>query len=123
MAKILTIDDDQDVRQYLGSFFSDNGYESVTANDGEEGLEAVKKEKPDLITLDIIMPNQTGVKMYRTLKDDAELKDIPVIIVSGVTRYKELFSRSHKTMPKPAAFIEKPVDRDVLLAKVKELIG
>ena len=123
MATILIVDDYQDVRMYLGSFLSDNGYQTVTADDGEAGLEAVKKNKPDLITLDIIMPNQTGVKMYRAVKDDDDLKDIPVIIVSGVTRYKELFRRSHKTMPKPEGFIEKPIDRGALLEKIKEVIG
>ena len=123
MAKILSVDDDPDLLTYLSTFFSDNGYETVTANDGDEGLVKIQEENPDLITLDIIMPNQTGVKMYRTMKNNDETKHIPVLIVSGVTRYQELFSRSHKTMPKPEGFIEKPVDRDQLLAKVKEIIG
>ena len=52
-----------------------------------------------------------------------ELSKIPVIICSGVTRYKELFSRDHKTMPKPFAFIEKPIDKDLLIRKIKEAIG
>ena len=54
---------------------------------------------------------------------DAEFGKTPVIICSGVTRYKELFSRSHKTMPKPFAFVEKPIDKEELLAKVKEAAG
>lgn len=123
MPRILIIDDDPDVRTYLSVFLKDNGYEIITAEDGDDGMAKAKEHKPDLITLDIIMPNQTGIKMYRTLKKDETLKNIPVLIVSGVTRYKELFSRDHKTMPKPEAFIEKPVDRDLLLAKIKELTG
>ena len=121
MAKILIVDDDPDLRTYLSVFLTDNGYEIITAEDGDEGMAKTKEHKPDLITLDIIMPNQTGVKMYRTIKNDETLKNIPILIVSGVTRYKDLFSRSHKTMPKPEAFLEKPVDRDQLLAKIKEL--
>jgi len=123
VAKILIVDDDPDLRTYFSTLLTDNGYETITAEDGEEGLEKIKEQKPDVITLDIIMPNQTGVKMYRTVKADESLKNIPVLIVSGVTRYKELFSRSHKTLPKPEAFMEKPVDRDKLLEKVKEFIG
>ncbi|MFC1554732.1 response regulator [candidate division KSB1 bacterium] len=123
MAKILIVDDDPDIRTYLSTFLGDKGYTTLVAEDGVEGMNAVHKEKPDLITLDIIMPNQTGVKMYRIIKNDEGLKDIPVIIVSGVTQYKDLFRKSHRTMPKPVAFIEKPVNRDVLLEKIKEVIG
>ena len=121
MVKILIVDDDADIRTYLSTFLGDNGYETITAEDGDEGMEKTKEQSPDLITLDIIMPNQTGIKMYRTIKKDEILKGIPILIVSGVTRYKELFSRSHKTMPKPEAFLEKPVDRSQLLSKIKEL--
>jgi response regulator RpfG family c-di-GMP phosphodiesterase len=69
------------------------------------------------------MPRETGVKFYRQLHKDPELSRIPVIILSGVTRYKELFARDHATMPKPLAFVEKPIDRDALLAIIKEAIG
>ena len=85
--------------------------------------EMVKEFKPDLISLDIIMPRETGQKFYRALCKDPDWSNIPVIICSGVTRYKELFSRDHATMPKPLAFIEKPIDKEALLDKVKEAIG
>jgi len=123
VAKILIVDDDPDLRTYLSTFLTDSGYETVTAENGDDGLAKTIDVKPDIITLDIIMPNQTGVKMYRTIKKDEALKNIPVLIVSGVSRYKELFRRSHRTLPKPEAFIEKPVDRDMLLAKIREIIG
>jgi len=123
VTKILIVDDDPDLRTYLSTFLTDSGYETVTAENGDDGLAKTIDVKPDIITLDIIMPNQTGVKMYRTIKKDEALKNIPVLIVSGVSRYKELFRRSHRTLPKPEAFIEKPVDRDMLLAKIREIIG
>jgi len=122
VARILIVDDDPDVRTYLSTFLGDSGYDTCVAEDGELGLQKAIECKPDLITLDIIMPNQTGVKMYRTMRADETLKDIPIIIVSGVTRYKELFARSHKTLPKPDGFLEKPVDRDTLLASIQKLI-
>jgi CheY-like chemotaxis protein len=121
--KILIVDDESDPRTYLEMLFKEYGYDTATADDGDIAFEMVKEIKPDLITLDIIMPRETGVKFYRNLHKDETLSKIPVIICSGVTRYKELFSRDHKTMPKPFAFIEKPIDKIILLERVKEAIG
>ena len=121
--KILIVDDENDPREYLKVLFEENGYETDMATDGDEAMPKVREFKPDLISLDIIMPRETGQKFYRQLCKDPEYGKTPVIICSGVTRYKELFSRDYATMPKPAAFIEKPIDKDELLKKVKELIG
>jgi CheY-like chemotaxis protein len=121
--KILIVEDEDDPRTYLEVLFQENGYETAVATDGDEALPKAKEFKPDLITLDIIMPHETGVKFYRNLHKDPVLSKIPVIILSGVTRYKELFARDHATMPKPFAFVEKPFDKEELLAKVKEAVG
>ena len=121
--KILIVDDEPDVRTYLEVLYQEHGYETATAVDGDEALPKVREFKPDLISLDIIMPRETGQKFYRDLVKDPDFSKTPVIILSGVTRYKELFSRDHKTMPKPFAFVEKPIDKDELLGKVKEAIS
>ena len=121
--KILIVDDEADVRTYLEVLYQENGYETAVAADGDEALPKVREFKPDLISLDIIMPRETGQKFYRDLVKDPDFSKTPVIILSGVTRYKELFARDHKTMPKPFAFVEKPIDKDELLGKVKEAIG
>ena len=121
--KILIIDDEADTRTFLELLLTDNGYLATAVSSAEEGLIKAREFQPDLITLDIIMPDQTGVNAYRQLRKDAELAVIPVIILSGVTRYKELFGRDHVTMPKPFAFVEKPINKSELLAKVKEAIG
>jgi CheY-like chemotaxis protein len=121
--KILIVDDEEDPRTYLDVLFTDNGYETKTVTDGDEARKVVKDFMPDLITLDIIMERETGQKFYRWLQDDERLKVIPVIICSGVTRYKELFARDHLKMPKPFFFVEKPIDQKLLLDKVKEAIG
>lgn len=123
MAKrILIVDDEADVRTYLDVLFKENGYETALATDGDEAMPRVREFKPDLITLDIIMPKETGQKFYRELCRDARYSKIPVIICSGVTRYKELFSRDYATMPKPKAFIEKPIDKEALLEEVKKAL-
>jgi CheY-like chemotaxis protein len=121
--KILIVDDEEDPRIYLETLFQENGYETDTADDGDVAFEKLTEFEPDLVTLDIIMPSETGQKFYRKLCKDPEFSKIPVIICSGVTRYKELFSRDHATMPKPFAFIEKPFDREELLRKVEEALG
>ena len=121
--KILIVDDEEDPRVYLDVLFKEHGYETDFAADGDEAMPKVREFHPDLITLDIIMPHESGQKFYRALCKDPELKRIPVIICSGVTRYKELFSRDYATMPKPFAFVEKPIDKTALLQKVKEALG
>lgn len=65
--KILVIDDEPHVVTYLKTLLEDNGYETVTANDGAEGLEMAKSHRPDLVCLDITMPETTGIRFYRNL--------------------------------------------------------
>ena len=121
--KILIVDDEPDTRAYLETLYQENGYETATAPDGDVAMEKALEFKPDLISLDIIMPNETGQKFYRKLCKTDELKDTPVVFCSGVGQYKELFSRDHATMPKPFAFIDKPIDRELLIKTIKEAIG
>jgi len=120
--RILIVDDEPDTRTYLEVLFQDNGYETEVAVDGDEAMAKVRGFRPDVITLDIIMPRESGQKFYRELARDPEFGKVPVIVCSGVTRYRDLFSRDHRTMPKPFAIVDKPIDRDELLNKVKEAI-
>lgn len=127
--KILIVDDEQDVVTYLKAVFEDNGYETVTAVNGEEALEKLKSDKPDLVTLDISMPEKTGTRFYKEVKDDQELRKVPIVIITGITGYgddKEAFKKfisSRKTVPPPEGFIPKPIDREELLALVAKLLG
>jgi CheY-like chemotaxis protein len=120
--KILIVDDESDTRLYLDTLFTENGYQTRQAASGDEALNLAREFQPDLVTLDIIMPNETGVRFYRQLCQDGELCRIPVVIVSGVTRYKELFARDHATMPKPFAFVEKPISTEKLLGALKSAL-
>jgi DNA-binding response OmpR family regulator len=114
--KILIIDDDPNIVTYLTDFFGDNGYETCSATDGIEALDVVKKERPDLITLDLEMPEEWGPRFYRKLSQEKEFKNIPVIVISGLTGSKY-------AVQKAVASITKPFDRDELLNIVKESIG
>ena len=113
--KILIIDDDPVVVKYLKAVFSDNGYETCSAGSTSEGLEAVRKEKPDLITLDIQMPDQWGPRFYRKLIQDKELKNIPVIVISGID--------GDHAIKNAVAFVKKPFDPEKVVGIVKNTIG
>lgn len=114
--KILVIDDEPHIVRYLTAFLQDSGYETCSAADGEDGLEVLKKEKPDLVTLDLQMPNETGTRFYRNMVKSKEFKDIPVIVISGIPG-------RHLAVTKPVAVFEKPIDRDALISAVKKAIG
>lgn len=114
--KILIVDDDPVVVNYLDNLFQDNGYETVTANSGIEGAEIVKQSKPDLITLDLQMPEEWGPRFYRRLTKDKAFRDIPVIVISGL-------SSSKYSLPKAAGYLNKPFDAKELLELVRKCIG
>ena len=121
--KILIVDDEPDMVIWLTTFLEDNGYETIFAYDGVEGFEKAKSEHPDLITLDITMDKETGIRMYRNLHDEASTANIPVIMITGVSPEFKRFIESRKQVDPPAAYFEKPVEKDDLLKKVVELVG
>jgi CheY-like chemotaxis protein len=127
--KILVLDDEANVVTYLETLLRDNGYDTVSAGDGREGMEKALSEKPDLVTLDISMPEKSGVRFYREIKDTPELAATPVVIVTAVTGYGrspgdfEKFISSRKHVPPPDGFIAKPIDRDELLKVIGDLLS
>jgi len=121
--KILVVDDEQDLLTFLSTLFRDNGYEAVTARDGVEGFRLAREERPDLITLDMTMPEQSGVRTYRDLKDDPELRSIPVVIVTAIGESMKDFLGKRRQIPEPEGFMTKPVDQEALLAIVARLLA
>lgn len=124
--KVLVVDDEPDVITYLNALFEDNGFDVISATNGKEAFDLAQKEKPDIISLDITMPEESGLRAYRDLQENPVTKGIPVIIVTGVSYgYKsfEKFLQTRRQVKPPAAFFEKPIDREELLSKVKEILG
>ena len=126
--KILIIDDERSVLSYLETLLQDNGYETVCAENGRVGFEKAKSEKPDLVCLDITMPEESGIRFYRNLKEDPELTSTPVVIVTAVTGdggdpepFKKFIS-TRKQVPAPEAFFSKPIDRDEFVAAVAKIL-
>jgi len=120
--KILIIDDEEDVVTYLSAFFTDNGFETASAMNGREGFEKAKSEKPDIITLDVSMPEESGVKALRELQTNESTKNTPIIMVTGVSIDMKRFIETRKQVHPPEGYFEKPIDREALLKKIKELL-
>ena len=127
--KVLIVDDDPDVRLFNATVVEESGFIPVEAENGEQGLKMVKEEVPDLVILDVLMPRQSGIRLYRELKTDSSLKNVKVIMLSGVA--KRTFLRSQKALtefggdkiPEPETYIEKPVEPEELAEAIKKMIG
>jgi CheY-like chemotaxis protein len=126
--KILIIDDERSVVTYLETLLQDNGYETVSAEDGRIGLEKAKREKPDLVCLDITMPEESGIRFYRNLKNDPQLGSTPVVIVTAVTgedgdpEHIRKFLSTRKRLPAPEAFFSKPINRQEFLKTLVKIL-
>ena len=121
--KVLIIDDEKDMRTYLGTLFRKAGYETETAPNGEEGFKAAKTFGPNLITLDIMMPKKSGLKAYNELRTSPETKDIPIIVLTGLTKQEDFFGDNLGELARPEAIVEKPIDREKFLEQVRQLMG
>lgn len=117
--KILIVDDEEDIRTYLSTLLGDQGYETLLAKDGEEALKQVEAVGPDLITLDISMPEKSGIKFYREMKANDRWKQIPIIIVTGVSEdFKKFISTRHQ-VPPPEGYLSKPINPQEILDLIK----
>jgi len=113
--KILIVDDDPAITRYLETLFHDNGYQTCTATDGTHAMDVFQKEQPDLITLDLEMPEEWGPRFFRKVSKQKGFKT-PVIVISGL-------SGKQYSIPKAAASFGKPFDAEELITQVKKLIG
>lgn len=121
--KILVVDDEPDTRTFLTTVLEDNGYQTQQVADGEAAIKAIEDDPPDLITLDITMPEKSGVSVYRRVKESEAYKEIPVIIVTGVSNDFKKFISTRRQVPPPEGYISKPVDHEEFLRLVQELLS
>jgi two-component system phosphate regulon response regulator PhoB len=125
--KILIIDDELDMRIFLCNLLGNCGYEPIDAGDKDEGMQKAVKERPALIILDVTMPKESGIQMYRELQAHEDLKDVPIIMVSTIDKktfsfYQKFQSTSRdRSFPKRGAYLEKPLEADELIDLVRRL--
>ncbi|MEW6665808.1 MAG: response regulator [Thermodesulfobacteriota bacterium] len=126
--KVLVVDDELDMRTFITTLLETSGFKPLAAQDGIQGLEMARRDKPSLIILDIMMPRESGISLYRELKSAPDLRDIPVIMLSALS--KRTFFHSQKVLdeykgekiPEPAAYFEKPPEPDELLEAIQRCL-
>jgi CheY-like chemotaxis protein len=127
--KILVVDDELDMRTFVCSLLGTCGYKTIVTTNGLEGIQKARKAKPELIVLDVMMPKEGGIQMYRELKTDDDLKHIPVIMLSGIAKKTFFHSQNvlntymGQTVPEPEAYIEKPPESEEILQWAESLLG
>jgi DNA-binding response OmpR family regulator len=119
MPRILIVDDEVQLITMVQMRLEANGYEVITANDGEAGLQKAKTENPDLIMLDVMMPKMDGYKVCGLLKNDTRYSKIPVVLFTARAQQGD---KEVGTEVGADAYITKPFEPPVLLAKIKELL-
>ena len=118
--KILVVEYDLVTQRILAARLEINGYKVITAPDGEEGLKKARKENPDLVMLDLMLPKMTGYEVCRMLKFDDKYKKIPIIVLSALDQQDE---REKAVKAGADAVFVKPFDLELLLVKIKEFIS
>ena len=125
--KILVVDDEPDVRNFLATCIQDAGFIVDSAIDGQEALEKIEKELPDLMTLDMVMPRKSGIELIRTLRKNDKWSKLPIIVITAHAR-DEFASEDIKGFNaftsglKPKRTIEKPVTPEVLVNTICEIL-
>jgi CheY-like chemotaxis protein len=125
---VLVVEDEPDLAALLRSILVRAGYTVATAHNGQDALVEVREHRPDIITLDMKMPRRSGVHFYRALKKARAFRDVPVVVVTGLThddKDMENLIRSllePENVPHPEAYVEKPVDEPHFLRTIREAL-
>jgi twitching motility two-component system response regulator PilH len=143
---LLIVDDSEESVVFLSEILEEHGYPCRVARNGKEAIKAMRERRPDLVFLDVMMPQKGGIAVYNEMKRDPELKDVPILIITGASEATGVDMRTGEEKPKesyeddftrrygenvrgqlqslaPQDFIEKPIDPRVIGEKIKELLG
>ncbi len=127
--RILVIDDEPHVVRYLETLLQDSGYETMSAADGDEGMTKAREAKPDLVCLDISMPEKSGMRVLKELANDSSIGRVPVVVITAVTGYgrdSEQFKKfmdGRSQFPPPEAFIAKPIKPEEFLETIARVLS
>lgn len=126
--KVLVIDDEPDIRKYLTTLLEDEGYEAFSMDENDDFNDIITTLKPNLILLDIMMPKRSGISVYKELRSKNEFKDIPIVIITGMTPAKDFKEEGFKKIVNddsirlPDGFIEKPIQVAALHKLVNNIL-
>ncbi len=125
---ILIVDDEADMRFFLSTLAKTSGYEPVLAKNGKEGMQKALERKPDLLILDVMMPGEGGIQMYRQIRTEPNLKQMPIIMLSAIAKktfyhYLSMLNlKTEQAIASPEAYIEKPPDTEELITLIKSIL-
>ncbi len=126
---ILVVDDERDMQIFVSTVVETLGHEPTVAGDGSTALESAKKQKPDLVILDVMMPGiEDGVQTYQHFRTDRDLASIPIIMLSAIARktffhtIRVLHPQNDAQLPEPEAYMEKPPDATELADLITRLL-
>jgi CheY-like chemotaxis protein len=123
---VLIIDDEPAMTTYLSTLLEDHGFVARVANDPQEGMERLQEARPDVILLDLLMPQKSGVLLFQRIARDDRFRGIPIIILTGIREhfvedFREFFTTLK--LQRPFAYLEKPVDPLQLVRVVKDSLA
>jgi CheY-like chemotaxis protein len=127
--KILFVDDELDMRIFISTVLRSEGYEAVPARNAFEGMQKARALEPDLVIMDVMMPQAGGVTLFQELRRDEQLKHTPVIMLTGVSQkafahhLKMLNVVGDAPLAPPEAHLEKPLDPARLVQTIRRLLG
>jgi CheY-like chemotaxis protein len=120
MSKILVVDDEKDILLMLTKRLVANGYIVITADNGHDAIALAKSKSPDLIILDVLMPDMDGGEVAERLRNDPKTQNIPVIFLTALLAKNEDYKERHATARNIT--FAKPVDTEELLSQIKKLL-
>lgn len=125
---VLVVDDEEDVREYFAMALEDAGFNVLRAENGNEALERIKETVPDFISLDLVMPEKSGIRLLYELRQNNEWRRIPFVVVTAHARddagrgdLEEILSS--RTFSGPQMYLEKPVEAEQYVAFICEQLG
>ncbi len=127
--RVLIVDDETSIVAYLTAILEDEGYETAATTNAQEARDLAREQRPDLISLDIMMPKRSGIALYQEFKLDQRLRDVPIIFVSAFSRTSDFGPSSFRRLvpderiPFPDAYLEKPIRVPEFLDTVAGLVG
>jgi twitching motility two-component system response regulator PilH len=118
--KLVVADDEPDQVDFLATVFEDNGATVVRATNGDEALEMVRNEKPDLLTLDLAMPGKNVGEVFEALRKDPDCSDLKICVITGRPELRKLIYE--RSVRPPEGYLDKPVTEEKLLLVVREIM-